>query len=290
MLNLPEFISSYPERYRQFKINDLLFVEYHCPIEEMKAGFWTPHNYFMYVLSGKKKWQSQNQEFTAEANDAVFIRKGAYLVHQFFEEEFCTLLIFVPDEFIKHVVQKHKIDCKHEWSTKSVDQVIPLHGNDVLLAYVQSVLSYFPKAVPPSQPLLEVKFEELIINLLAEPKNRQLACHIQNLCEENKLSIRDVMEANFPFNMNLNEFAKLSGRSLSTFHRDFKEIYNTTPGKWLTKQRAEYSKYLLEFEGKTVSQVAFDSGFKSSSHFIRVFRQRFGITPLQYKKLNQVSA
>lgn len=284
MLNLPEFIESYPQQYKQFKVNDLLFVEYHCPIEETKAGFYTPSNYFMYVLSGKKKWQSQSQEYTAKANDAVFIRKGAYFVHQYFEEPFCTLLIFVPDEFIKRVIQKHQIEYPYKPPGYDIDSVISLHVSDVLSTYFQSVLSYFPKSSPPPRQLLEVKFEELVINILSDPKNDQLSRHFSDIVSRQKISIREIMEANFTFNMNLDEYAKLCGRSLSTFHRDFKEIYDTTPGKWLTQKRVEYGKHLLKFDDKTISEIAFDSGFESSSHFIRVFKEHFDVTPLQFKK------
>lgn len=284
MLNLPDFIQDYPQRYKQFKVNELLFVEYNCPLEEMKDGYWTPTNHFMYVLTGKKKWQGLEQEYTAKANDAAFIKKGAYFVHQFFEEEFCVLLIFVPDEFIKKVIRKHQIECDHQPSVKSTNAVIPLHVNDILSTYIKSVLSYFPKNEPPPRQLLEVKFEELILNVLSNPENKQLACHFHDICLQQKIPIKEVMEANFPFNMNLEEFAKLSGRSLSTFHRDFKDAYDTTPGKWLTKKRAKYAKHLLKVENNAVSDVAFDSGFESSSHFIRIFKQYFGVTPLQFKK------
>lgn len=92
------------------------------------------------------------------------------------------------------------------------------------------------------------------------------------------------MEDNFAYNLTLEEFARLCGRSLTTFKRDFAEAYHTSPGKWLIQKRLKYSKYLLETTDKNVTELAFECGFENTSHFIKVFRQTFGLTPLQYKK------
>jgi hypothetical protein len=40
--------------FDKFVVGELLFVEYKCPIEQEAAGVWTPMDYFVHVLSGKK--------------------------------------------------------------------------------------------------------------------------------------------------------------------------------------------------------------------------------------------
>jgi Transcriptional regulator containing an amidase domain and an AraC-type DNA-binding HTH domain len=60
--------------------------------------------------------------------------------------------------------------------------------------------------------------------------------------------------------------------------------YQTTPGKWLVRRKLEYAKHLLETTDKNINELTFESGFENPSHFIRIFRQSFRITPLQYKK------
>jgi AraC-like DNA-binding protein len=47
------------------------------------------------------------------------------------------------------------------------------------------------------------------------------------------------------FNMSLEKLGYLTGRSLSTFNRDFKKLFNTTPQKWLTDKRLELAHYQL---------------------------------------------
>lgn len=288
MLNLLDFLKKHPEQFKQYKVNDLLFVEYHCIIEEVEVGFWTPNNYLQYVLTGKKQWRDLGKIYTGQPNDALFFKKGAYIAHQFFEVEFCSLMIFLPDDFIKKVVHKHRILTRKPKSDISGDSVICLNIDDSLSMYFQTILSYFARETTPPKELLTVKFEELIINILTDNNNRALAHYFSRVGSNANISIREVMESNFTYNLKLEEFARLTGRSLSTFQRDFKQIYNIPPGKWLTQKRLQYGKYLLESTEKPIAEITFDSGFEHSSHFCRSFKNRFGMTPLQFRNM-QVS-
>jgi AraC-like DNA-binding protein len=92
------------------------------------------------------------------------------------------------------------------------------------------------------------------------------------------------MEDNYCFNLKLEQFAQLSNRSLSAFKRDFQKQYDTTPGKWLLEKRLNLSMHLLSNVGKTVAEASYESGFENPSHFSRVFRQHFGVTPASIKQ------
>jgi AraC-like DNA-binding protein len=52
----------------------------------------------------------------------------------------------------------------------------------------------------------------------------------------------------------------------------------------LLKRRLEHAKYLLEVTDFNINQLAFETGFENASHFIRVFKQAYGTTPLQFNK------
>ncbi len=97
------------------------------------------------------------------------------------------------------------------------------------------------------------------------------------------------MEANFSFNLKMEDFAKLSYRSLSAFKRDFEKLYATSPGKWLLENRLQHAKHLLTRGGRTVSEAAFESGFENSSHFSRAFSKKYGTPPSAIKKTNGLS-
>jgi len=54
-----------------------------------------------------------------------------------------------------------------------------------------------------------------------------------------KLDLVQYMEQNYRFNLSLEKFDYLTGRNLTTFKKDFKIIFGSTPGRWLTKKRLE---------------------------------------------------
>jgi AraC-like DNA-binding protein len=91
------------------------------------------------------------------------------------------------------------------------------------------------------------------------------------------------MEDNFCYNLKLENYAKLSNRSLSAFKRDFEKLFGATPGKWLLEKRLQYSLQLLMNRGRRVSEAAFESGFESPSHFSRAFKARFGQAPTEMR-------
>jgi AraC family transcriptional regulator, exoenzyme S synthesis regulatory protein ExsA len=134
---------------------------------------------------------------------------------------------------------------------------------------------------PPDSALLELKFQELLLNVADNPKNRPLMTYLSRVLQKSSdIALREIMEANYCYNLPLEAYAQLSNRSLSTFKRDFQKIYHTTPGKWLSGQRLAHAKMLLTNSNQTVSEIAYASGFENLSHFSRAFREKFGAAPV----------
>jgi transcriptional regulator GlxA family with amidase domain len=111
-----------------------------------------------------------------------------------------------------------------------------------------------------------------------------LLAYIINLSDNFKKPIWQVMENNYMYNLNIGEFAQISSRSLASFKRDFFDYYKTTPGKWLTRRRLERARLLLHTTKLSISDVVFSSGFENTSHFSRIFKEKFGLSPLQFRK------
>lgn len=68
----------------------------------------------------------------------------------------------------------------------------------------------------------------------------------------------------------------------STLNRMFRKYLHTTPRHYLETKRLAYSRLLL-CRGKNVTEACIGAGFSDCSGYIRLFRTRFGMTPLQYK-------
>ncbi|MCE7766697.1 AraC family transcriptional regulator, partial [Pseudomonas putida] len=87
--------------------------------------------------------------------------------------------------------------------------------------------------------------------------NSELLSYFNTLLQEPQhVSLQRVMEENYCFNLKLEDYAKLSCRSVSAFKRDFSKLYNTSPGKWLLMKRLDHALHLLTNLGKSVSDAA----------------------------------
>jgi AraC-like DNA-binding protein len=91
--------------------------------------------------------------------------------------------------------------------------------------------------------------------------------------------LMQVMEKNFYLNLEIKEFAKLCGRSLSAFKRDFNFYFRTSPGRWLLARRLQHAHLLLNITDKRPSEIAYECGFENISHFCRAFKEKFGYSP-----------
>ena len=284
MLNFHDFVNK-STMFRQFKVDELLYTAYDCPIEDERLDYWTHKNYFFYVIRGSLKWKTAKDDYLIRVGDAVFVKKGTHTAYKVDDGDLCGLLIFVPDEFIKSVVQRHVPTLRYGGITKDTDSIIPLEVDKTLSNYFFTVLNYFSEHVRPSKSLLRIKFEELVIYILTGSKNRLLTHYFEEICCNHKQSFKAIMEDNFACNLKLAEYARLCNRSLATFRRDFAKIYNTSPGRWLKNRRLSHAKFLLETSDMSINEITLESGFENTSHFIKSFKEKYGQPPLHLKKL-----
>jgi AraC-like DNA-binding protein len=256
---------------------------YNCPLENKFADLWSDCNYIVYVLEGRKIWHTAHGSYDLHEGSCAFVRRGACIVEQFLDVRFCLVLFFVPDAFICDVLKSRTAPIRVPGKTYA--PVIAIDNSIAVQAFIQSIIHYFGASREPDASLLELKFRELILTIADNPGNLELLSYFCCMLQEpQRVTLQQVMEDNFCFNLKLDAFAKLSARSLSAFKRDFERIYHTSPGKWLLEKRLSHALHLLTNLGKTVGEASFESGFESPSHFSRSFRQRFGTAPTTVKQ------
>src|SRR4051812_33291115 len=255
MINFYETRLQQQENFRVLKCGDSLVTLYNCPLKNKFVDLWSQHNYIAYVTEGKKVWHTPHGSYSLQKGDCVFVRKGATIVEQFFDTSFCLVLFFVPDEFICETLKTKSNPISS--LGKKYEPVITLARNERIESFFNSMSSYFYGSLDPDRSLLELKFRELILTVADNPYNAELLSYFNSLLHEPLLiSLQRVMDDNCCFNLKLEEYAKLSNRSLSAFKRDFQKHFNTTPGKWLLEKRLNHAMHLLRNMDKTVSEAA----------------------------------
>lgn len=284
MINYYEKVKAHPEIFKQLVCKELLFVHYDCPLEQVMNDKWSEHNYFLYVLTGKMAYHTPGRSWPLDKGSAMFVKRGACIMEKFFEELICIVTFFVPDSYLRSFMREHvSLVQKSDLPSVSNDLLISVKANEILSAYIESVLPYFYSERKPAEDLLELKFRELLLHMITDCANCDLTAYLQSLISQEGDNLQQVMESNCLFNLTLNDYAKLCNRSLSSFKRDFRAMYKTNPGQWILTRKLDYAHKLLMTSDKTVNDVSFESGFENSTHFSRVFKDRFGVSPSQYR-------
>lgn len=282
MVNLYEY--NLKTNFNKLACDGLLFVEYQCIPGDIKTSIWSQHGYIMFIQSGKKTWITPDGEFPVQMGDAIYCKKGAHLVHNFYEEQFCALIFFIPDSFIRDLATESGIINNDKESVNS--SVFNLSIDLSLKLYFESMISFFLHQKNPSINLLKLKFRELVLQVLTSKSNPELAAYFFSLAKEDKANLKQIMMENYLYQLSQQEFAKLTHRSISSFKRDFQETFGTSLTKWLIAMRLKYAKMRLLTTEENINDVAFKSGFETTSHFIRCFKKHFGLPPQQYRQKN----
>lgn len=67
----------------------------------------------------------------------------------------------------------------------------------------------------------------------------------------------------------------------------FSEVMGVAPGEHLQSMRIDYAQRLLATTDDPITQIAQQAGFNQSTYFAKVFRQKTGTTPLEWRKRNR---
>lgn len=139
-----------------------------------------------------------------------------------------------------------------------------------------SLLPYFElKQLPEDIATIKITEAISILRLIDKDIDSELA----NFEQPGRIDIVDFMERNYMFNMPLERFGYLTGRSLSTFKRDFKKAFDLSPQRWLTQKRLELAYVHFTEKKLRPAEVYFQVGFENLSHFSYAFKKHFGYTP-----------
>ncbi|MFC7807918.1 GlxA family transcriptional regulator [Streptomyces olivaceus] len=82
----------------------------------------------------------------------------------------------------------------------------------------------------------------------------------------------------------LRDMAARESMSVRTFTRRFREEVGVSPGQWLTRQRVERARHLLESTALSVDQVARDAGFGTAQSMRQHLQAALGVTPTGYRR------
>lgn len=257
------------------QVNNLL---YSCATQKQRGNEQFVHEHALgFVMAGETHLLSTDGLRVIPAGSLGLARRNQLVKSEKVpgpDGEYKAVNIFLTQGFLRRYADEHQIDAVGRYTG---DLLRPLPSDPFLIGYFNSLLHYFTQKIAPSESMAELKTKEAVELLLRVDPS--LKYFLFDFSEPYKIDLEAYMNKNYKYNVPAAQFAKMTGRSLASFKRDFEKIFNISPGHWLQKKRLDEALYLIKEKGRKPSDVYLDVGFENLSHFSRSFKQAFGKAP-----------
>ena len=236
------------------------------------------NNTLVMQVSGHFTLETSGQKISMRRGEMLLIGKnqlGQITKTPLPDEDYETIVISLQDDLLRKIALEEKIEVKQKY-TGPPNILIP--ANDFLRGYFQSVIPYVRDPAARSMKEMGIlKVHEgvkLLLHTMPELKE-----FLFDFSEPYKIDLEKFMLSNFHFNIPVEKFAQLTGRSLAGFKRDFQKTFGMAPRHWLQEKRLTEARHLIETRHKKPSAIYLDLGFESLSHFSHSFKKKFGKSP-----------
>lgn len=242
------------------------------------------HNILVLQVSGQFTLETANQKISMRRGQMLLVRKnqlGEITKAPLDGEDYQTIVIRLKEDLLRKIALEEQIEVEGKYSGPP-NLLIP--ENDFLRGFFQSVIPYVhhpEEKITEAMGMLKVKEAvQLLIHTMPGLKH-----FLFDFSEPYKIDLEKFMLSNFHFNVPVEKFARLTGRSLAGFKRDFLKTFGMPPRHWLQDKRLTEARHLIEKKNKRPSAIYLDLGFESLSHFSHSFKKKFGRAPTEWDSI-----
>ena len=252
---------------------------------EASGTMYLEEHLLLFVLEGTNILTYGKQTYRVGKNEMIILKKATSVRYEKSgnpenDNIYNSLMFSLKDDLIKSFLATTELEIpklKAEGEIKT--SVYPM--NDCLVAFAHSLKPYFNDGSEVHPGQLRLKMKEMLYDVAICSRNMFL--QILQLHQPVRTDVRQVVEQHYASPVSLEELAYLSGRSLSSFKRDFQQIYNTSPATWIREKRLNKAKELMESTPMSVSEICYSLGFENASHFSRIFKEYHGQAPTSFR-------
>lgn len=278
-IKVPADLVKPPFSKRVLEVEGCSVIESYVHTVQSKGAMFLEDHLLLFVLQGENTLTYGSSKFTVGKNEMILFPKASLIE---FDKRgdvlngnvYDSLMIFLKDDCIISFMKLAEIkSCK----TAEKVSIMVKPVKERIQGFLFSLKPYFNEIENIDAGLIKLKILEVLYDISSTDKH--LLHQLLQMKQPVKFDLSSIMEENYASPISLPELAYLSGRSLASFKRDFKAIYNIPPSDWIRKRRLEKAKELLQNTSLSVSDTCYALGFENTAHFSRIFKEHFGITP-----------
>lgn len=239
-----------------------------------------------YVYSGEMVLDTSDGNLHVRKGECVFIPRDhriSMYKKPYGGERYCGIFMRFTRTFLRELYARHRCGLIQPGVPRSETGVVKLPVTAEIESLFSSLTPFFNPDVSPQDDFMQLKMHEGLLALLHV--DTCFATMLFDFSDPWKIDILDFMEKNYMYEFSMAELAHYTGRSLSTFKRDFKKVSSLTPEKWLVGRRLDAAYDMIKKGGVKITEVCSNVGFKNQSHFSVAFKKRFGRSPSEVQLL-----
>jgi len=236
-------------------------------------AFVTDH-IFSYILQGKQDVWLADQKHSYHEGDFRFFRRNQLTkyVKSTTDGRFRSIAVHIDQYTLKDMSEQYGLKAD---SIINPQTTLLIQSSALLKGFVDSLVPYLRQQM--DERIVALKARELVLLLIQH--NPAFKNVLFDFNEPGKIDLEAFMNSHYRYNVPMERFAFLTGRSISGFKRDFEKQFHTSPGRWLLQKRLDAARFLIEQQKKKSSDVYLDLGFEDLSHFSFAYKKEFGYAP-----------
>ena len=244
---------------------------------------------FYYLVKGKRYYFIKDKVYLITPGTIVFINK--FIIHytECFENEgYDRILINFSEDYIEKLLTA--LGSESVFSLFDDEEgVITLSSErrELCESILSVMTSEYEKNGDIQSPYLKSSLLELIMLMRLEKDRAPAPTAHTDIPHKTISEIIGYINNNYLENITLDTISQRFYISRSYFSRTFKQIWGLGFTEYLNNVRIKEAKKLLSNSKMSIAEISCATGYKSSTHFGRVFQKIVGTTPMEYRKLNK---
>ncbi|MBQ7912148.1 MAG: AraC family transcriptional regulator [Clostridia bacterium] len=261
------------------------------------AVLHSPEDYTFHLWSSPTSCYHSHDDYIE-----IFIITKGKLTHRFGKNK-TTLkagdaFIMLPEQFHKHSQYKNysaqhiNLTCRIPYAKEIFKLYFNTETPIIKNQLIHLSAKVFEMVLTFQQMILESKTEEakntcvkaflsFAFSLFYYTETAEEEKHIPEWLQE---FIQKLNDFDFTSEFNLSDIYALSNYSQTTLSREFKKYVGKTLIAYINDLKLNYACNQLKHTDLSILAIASSLGFDSLSHFSHLFKKKYGIAPLQYRK------
>jgi len=241
---------------------------------------------FLYMLDGGMHYQSDDDQFDIPTHHSLLLNclnSGKQISETGAHAAGEVVIVTFHPAILKKVYEK-EIPILFQPGNQVSNQSRGRINNDFLIKkYIEGLLFYFENPALVNDEILILKLKEIVLLLSQTQQAETIRVIVSQLFSPAAYTFKQVIEANLFSPIGVEDLAQKVNLSVSSFKREFKKLYADSPASYMKNKRLDKSAELLKISDQRVTDIAFDCGFNDLANFTKSFRDKYKVTPTQYR-------